>query len=206
MLDELSIDKIRTALFLMDFQNDIVAKGGALAPSEDDALDRIAAAIAAASAAANAARAAGIPVIHIAVGRKSGDPPQNPHMPIQKFIAQANVLVEGSDGFAFHPNARPQIGETVIVKRSVSAFAGTELAPLLQGQSIDTVVLCGFATHMVVVATARDAADRGYRVIVLEDCCASGGLERHKAALENIGMIGEVNNIKNFAAAAESGD
>ena len=206
MTDEFSIDKARTALFLMDFQNDIVVKGGAFAPSEGEALDRIAAAITAANAAANTARAAGIPVIHMAVGRKSGDPPQNPHMPIQKFMAGENALVEGSDGFAFHPDARPQKGETVIVKRGISAFAGTELAPLLQGRGIDTIVLCGFATHMVVVGTARDAADRGYRVIVLEDCCASGGLERHKAALENIGMIGEVNNNKNFAVAAESGD
>jgi nicotinamidase-related amidase len=206
MTDELSVDKTRTALLLMDFQNDIVAKGGALAPPEDEALERVAAAIDAASAAASAARAAAIPVIHIAVGRRADDAPQNPHMPILKFIAQENVLVEGSDGFAFHPNARPQKGEAVIVKRGISAFAGTELAPLLQGQGIDTVILCGFATHMVVVGTARDAADRGYRVIALEDCCASGGLERHTAALENIGMIGEVSNMKTFAAAAARGD
>jgi len=38
-------------------------------------------------------------------------------------------------------------------------------------------------------------------VIVLEDCCASGGLDRHTAALENIGMIGEVSNSQDFMAA-----
>jgi len=201
MSDDLSVDNNRTALLLMDFQNDIVTKGGALAASEDEALERIGKAIAAANNVANSARGAGIPLIHVAVGRKSGDPPQNPHMPIQRFIAQTDALVHGSDGFAFHPNAQPSPGETVIVKRSVSAFAGTDLAPHLQGRGIDTIVLCGFATHMVVIGTARDAADRGYRVIVLEDCCASGGVDRHTAALENIGMIGEVNSSQDFMAA-----
>ena len=201
MSDDLSIDNNRTALLLMDFQNDIVTKGGALAASEDEALERIDKAIAAANNVANTVRRAGIPVIHVAFGRMSGDPPQNPHMPIQRFIAQTDALVLGSDGFAFHPNAQPIPGETVIVKRSVSAFAGTELASQLQGRGVDTIVLCGFATHMVVVGTARDAADRGYRTIVLEDCCASGGLDRHTAALENIGMVGEVSNSQDFMAA-----
>ena len=201
MSDDLSIDTNRTALLLMDFQNDIVTNGGALAASEDEALERIDKVIATANNVANIARGAGIPVIHVAVGRMSGDPPQNPHMPIQRFIAQTDALVHGSDGFAFHPNAQPGPGETVIVKRSVSAFAGTDLAPQLQGQGIDTIVLCGFATHMVVEGTARDAADRGYRVIALEDCCASGGLDRHTAALENIGMIGEVRNSQDVVAA-----
>jgi nicotinamidase-related amidase len=72
---------------------------------------------------------------------------------------------------------------------------------MLQGRAIDTLVLCGFATHMVVEGTARDAADRGYRAIVLEDCSASGGLDRHEAALANIAMIGEVSNSKAFADA-----
>ncbi len=198
------VDPGRTALLVMDFQNDIVAKGGLLAPSEDEALQRIEAAMAASNVAAEAARAAGITVIHIAVGRESGDPPQNPHVPILQFIAQSNALVEGSDGFAFHPNSQPRPGDAVVVKRGVSAFAGTELGPKLRGQGIDTVVLCGFATHMVVVGTAREAADYGYRVVVLEDGCASGGLQRHAAALENLRMIGTVSDSASFSVALET--
>ncbi len=201
MAEGMVVDPGRTALLMMDFQNDIVAKGGPLAPSEDEALQRIEAAMGAAMVAAAAARKAGISVIHIAIARKSGDPPQNPHVPVLKFISRSNALVEGSDGFAFHPSAQPGPGDTVVLKRGVSAFAGTELGPLLRGRGIDTVVLCGYATHMVVVATAREAADYGYRVVVLEDGCASGGLHRHTAALENIGMIGAVSDSAAFVAA-----
>ncbi len=201
MSDSIVFDPGRTALLVMDFQNDIVAKGGPLAPTEDEALQRIEAAMAASNVAAQAARSAGVPVIHIAVGRKSGDPPQNPHVPILQIIARSNALVEGSDGFAFHPNAQPKPGDAVVVKRGVSAFAGTELGPMLRGLGVDTVVLCGYATHMVVVGTAREAADYGYRVVVLEDGCMSGGLQRHAAALENITMIGTVIDSAGFSAA-----
>ena len=205
MSNDLSIDVARTALLLMDFQNDIVAKGSALAPSEDEPLARIAAAMTAANVAAEAARVAGVPVIHVALGRRSGEPPVNPSVPILQFIAKANVLVEGSEGFAFHPDARPQEGEAVIVKPGISAFAGTELGPLLRGKDINTIVLCGFATHMVVVGTAREAADNGFRVVVLADGCSSGGLSRHKAALENIAMIGAISDSAGFAAALKKG-
>jgi nicotinamidase-related amidase len=198
------IDPRRTGLLLMDFQNDIVAKGGSLAPSDDEAFGRIAAAIASANVAAQAARTAGVAVIHVAVGRQDGEPAPNPHMPIQQFIAKANALVIGTEGYALHPDLQPAEGEYVVIKGGISAFAGTALAPMLQGRGIDTVVLCGFATHMVVVGTARDAADRGYRAIVLEDCCASGGLDRHQAALANIAMIGAISDSKTFAAALKA--
>jgi nicotinamidase-related amidase len=201
MSDQLAIDPARSALLVMDLQNDLVTRGGVMTTTDEEALSRIDAAIAAAKAAMQAARAAGMAVIHVAVGRSEGEPPVNPHLPILQFIAKTDALLIGSDGFAFHPDVQPVPGEPVIVKRSVSAFAGTELAPLLQGRGVDTLVLCGFATHMVVIGTARDAADRGYRVIVLSDCCASGGVDRHEAALENIAMIGSVSDGQAFASA-----
>jgi nicotinamidase-related amidase len=201
MSDQLAIDPGRSALLVMDLQNDLVSRGGVMTTTDEEALTRITAAIRATKAAMEAARAAGMAVIHVAVGRNAGEPPVNPHLPILQFLAKTDALVIGSEGFAFHPDVQPADGEPVIVKRSVSAFAGTELAPLLQGRGIDTLLLCGFATHMVVVGTARDAADRGYRVIVLSDCCTSGGLDRHEAALANIAMIGSVSDWQAFAAA-----
>lgn len=71
---------------------------------------------------------------------------------------------------AFEPVA-PVDGEFVVRKRAVSAFAGTELDRLLQVRDVATIVLAGGITNFAVEGTARDASDRGYRVIVLEDCC-----------------------------------
>jgi nicotinamidase-related amidase len=74
---------------------------------------------------------------------------------------------------------RPDPGEIVVYKRSVSALAGTELDRLLRLRDINTLVLTGVATHFAVEGTAREAVDRGYRVIVLEDCCASRERDVH---------------------------
>jgi nicotinamidase-related amidase len=68
----------------------------------------------------------------------------------------------------------------------VSALAGTEPDRLLRLRYINTLVLTGVATHFAVEGTAREAGDRGYRVIVLEDCCASGEREVHDFSIAAI--------------------
>jgi nicotinamidase-related amidase len=70
-----------------------------------------------------------------------------------------------------------------------SAFAGTSLAQLLEERGIDTVVLTGVATNVAVEGTAREAADRGYFVYVLEDCCVAGSEQRHTASIENMKVL-----------------
>ena len=198
MPETIEFDISRTALLLMDFQNDIVGRGGALAATDEEALARIEGVLAASQGAADAARKAGIPVIHVAVGRHPDAPPFNPHAPLAQYMLQVNALVEGTPGFAFHAAAQPNPGELVVVKRGISALAGTDLDSILRGQGRDTLVLAGFATHMVVVGTARQAVDLGYRVLVLEDCCTSGGLERHEAALANLRMLCTVTDSAGF--------
>jgi gluconolactonase len=203
MADPLDLDASRCALLLMDFQIDIAIKGGKMAPDDAEALARFDAAVAAANEAAVAARAAGVPVIQIAVGRRPGEGPFNPNAPMFAYMAAQDALVEGSKGFAFRPDSQPADGDVVVVKRGVSAFAGTGLGPWLQGHGIDTVALTGLVTHWVVEGTARHAADLGYRVIVLADGCASGGMDRHDGALANIGMIGTVSDTTAFRAAMD---
>jgi nicotinamidase-related amidase len=188
----LTLDSSTSALLVMDFQNDIVSAGGKLAPSDDEALARFAAAIDATAALLDLVRQTQLPVIHIAVGRKPDHPGLNPYAPMFQYMAKVDALVLGSDGFAFHDRLQPAAGELALVKYGISAFAGTELAQLLQARGIATLILAGTVTHWVVEGTARDAADRGYRVVAVSDCCASGSLDRHNTALENIGFIGTV--------------
>ncbi|OGN86877.1 MAG: hypothetical protein A2X23_00625 [Chloroflexi bacterium GWC2_73_18] len=71
----------------------------------------------------------------------------------------------------FFAPVAPVDGEFVVRKRAVSAFVGTELERLLHVRDISTLALAGSVTNFAVEGTARDASDRGYRVIVLEDCC-----------------------------------
>ena len=141
-------------------------------------------------------------MVHVAVGLpQSGHPGINPHAPLFRFIRDSGAIIEGTPGFAIVPDVAPADGKTVIVKRGISSFAGTDLDQMLKGQGITTLVLAGIVTHWVVESTARDAADRRYRLIVLEDCCASGTAERHDAALTNMASLCEIVAADEFVRA-----
>ena len=71
----------------------------------------------------------------------------------------------------------------MVTKRGVSAFYGSDLATILAAGGIDTLLLSGVATNFVVEGTAREATDRGYNVVIVGDCCASGSQEAHDSAL-----------------------
>jgi nicotinamidase-related amidase len=68
----------------------------------------------------------------------------------------------------------------------VSALAGTELDRLFRIGDVNTLVLAGVATQFVVEGTARDAVDRGYRVLVREDCCAIRRRDVHDFSIDVI--------------------
>ena len=170
----------------MDFQNDLVdaegafgSQGTAAEVKEKRAIENTARVLA-------AARNVGLTVVHVAVAWRPGHQEANRSAPLFAGVGEANALVEGSWGGDFHPVLRPAEDELVITKRGVSALTGTELDRLLRLRDVNVLVLTGFATNFVVEGTARDAVDRGYRVIVLSDCCASFSDEMHRFALDAI--------------------
>jgi len=92
--------------------------------------------------------------------------------------------------------------ELIVRKRAVSGFAGTDLDRLLRLHDVSTVVIAGFITNFAAEGTARDASDRGYRVVVLGDCCESITDEMHAFALTQIlPAIGEVVGLREFVHA-----
>ena len=79
--------------------------------------------------------------------------------------------------------------ELVIDKNASSPFNGTGIDQLLRNLQIETLIVTGMATDMCVETTARDAADRGYNVIVLEDAVATFFEEHHNAALSALARV-----------------
>jgi biuret amidohydrolase len=182
---------VSTALVLTDLQLAIIS-GSPLAPSESDALARVSAAVDRCAEVLAEARRLGIAVAHVRVAFSSGHVEANPHSPMMRFIREKGLLSDGAPSTAFDPRVTPQPGEIVVTKHGVSAFAGTPLDQILRGRGVNTVVLGGLVTHYAVDSTARDAHDRGYRVIVLQDGCASATPDRHDASLANLAFLGEV--------------
>ena len=100
-------------------------------------------------------REQGLPVVHI---RHDSVEPGSPYRPDRP-------------SHAFKPEAAPRQGEAVVGKSARSAFVATTLEETLDGLGATTLVICGALTHNSVEATARHAADLGYRVFVVADAC-----------------------------------
>jgi biuret amidohydrolase len=84
---------------------------------------------------------------------------------------------------------KPLPNELVIDKNASSPFNGTGIDQLLHNMELETLVVAGAATDMCVETTARDAADRGYNVIVVEDATATFFAEHHRAALSALARV-----------------
>lgn len=161
------IDPAKSAMIVVDMQNDFVADG---APMETPAARAMVPELA---AALNACRDAGIRVIFTAhVHRRDGCDMglfDDLHPP----IANRDALVDGTPGVDIYPELAPRPGEHVIKKHRYSAFFGTDLDIILREWGLDTVIISGTTTENCCHATARDAMFRNYRVVFLSDATAT---------------------------------
>jgi nicotinamidase-related amidase len=163
-----------TALLVMDLQRGIVERLGDAA-----VLDRAAAAIA-------AARASDIPVISVRVAFRDGYPEVAADNKRFAALREAGGMAEADAATAIHPAVAPHEGETVVVKRRVSAFAGSDLDVVLRAGGYRHLVLCGISTSGVVLSTLRQASDLDYGLTVLRDACADRDAEVHRVLTEKV--------------------
>lgn len=158
----------------MDVQNAIVARFAA-----DDLLARLNRAI-------SAARAAGVPVVYVRVAFRDGYPEVSPSNRTFSAIAGQGGYGLDDDATRIHPAVAPRPGDVVVLKKRVSAFAGSDLAEVLRAGGVDTLVLTGIATSGVVLSTIRAAADLDFRLVMLADGCADADPEVHRVLIEKV--------------------
>jgi nicotinamidase-related amidase len=166
-------DARRTALLVMDVQDGIADRLGS-----PELLDRLA-------AAAATARTAGVRVIYVKVGFRDGYPEVSPRNRSFSRIAGTSLFTD-SNPSGIHNAVAPQPGESVVTKKRVSAFAGSDLDVVLRAGGIDSLVLAGIATSGVVLSTLRQAADLDFELTVLSDGCADGDDEVHRVLVEKV--------------------
>lgn len=94
---------------------------------------------------------------------------------------------EGSVGVELDPRLHPQPEDYQVVKRRYSAFVGTDLDLILRDNRIERIILTGTKTNVCIRATATDAFERNYHVIVPRECVATDKAHLHEANLEDIG-------------------
>ncbi|MBV1948457.1 cysteine hydrolase family protein [Streptomyces sp. BV129] len=131
-----------------------------------------------------AARAAGVPVVYVVVGFRPGRPEARSSAMFGALPEGA--FTDGDPGAAVHPDVAPAPGESVVTKKRVSAFTGSDLELVLRGGGIDHLVLTGLATSGVVLSTLRQAADLDHRLTVLADGCGDTDPEVHRVLTEKV--------------------
>lgn len=134
-------------------------------------------------------RRAGAPLIFLTVGSLTGDYTDMPRQYARSVAywrgrgIDPPYAVAGSHEIAVVEDIAPLPGEPVLVKTSASAFTTTTLEALLRDLKRTELVICGVSTNYCVHSTLRDAADRGFDCVLVEDACADVTAEAHRVGV-----------------------
>ena len=138
----------------------------------------------------DAARAAGLTLIHT----REGYAPDLSDMHALK--RDRNVagrsgplgrfLIRGEPGHGHIAECLPRADETIIDKPGFGSFYRTDLEERLRGAGVEALILLGVTTQCCVASTLREAVDRGFRCLTVEDACAATTQALHDAAISQI--------------------
>ncbi|MGH7355689.1 MAG: cysteine hydrolase family protein [Candidatus Rokuibacteriota bacterium] len=194
-----TFDAARTALVVIDMQRDFIERGGFGEALGND-VGRLAAIVPTVQALLDWCRAHGIRVLHTREGHRPdlGDCPPaklrrgDPALRIGARGPMGRILVDGEPGNDIVPELAPLPGETVIVKPGKGAFWATPLDGLLRAGAITHLMLAGVTTEVCVQTTMREANDRGYECLLIEDATESYFPEFKQATLEMVRAQGAI--------------
>jgi ureidoacrylate peracid hydrolase len=182
---DITVELTRTALIIVDLQNDFCAPSGWLASIGVD-VSVLAGAVSRSDALARAARTAGVPVIWLNWGNRPDQanlPPGVAHVydpdgtdtGIGHVLPSsgAAVLTKDSWGAALTAPLRAEPEDILVDKYRMSGFWDTELDSVLRNLRVDTLLFAGVNSDQCVYATLIDAACAGYDVVLLTDASAT---------------------------------
>ena len=202
------IDLAKTAVLVIDMQNDFGAKGGMFERAGID-ISGIRSVVPNVQAALSAARAASVPIIYLKMGFKPDMSDAGPvtapnlikHAPMHVGASvtapdgsRSRILIRETWNTDIIPELRPQPQDAVLYKSRFSGFYRTELDELLRRRGIEALIVTGCTTSVCVESTVRDAMFRDYRCVVLEDCTAepigaTASRSNHEASLLTMQLL-----------------
>ena len=192
------------ALLVLDLINEIIHPNGKVAShgyaeqvQRRHVVDNAAAAIA-------HCRSLGIPVIYVIVGFSESYVEWPSNSPIFFDAKERQTITLGTWATEVHERLTPLDHEPIVVKHRVSPFFQTNLELILRQLAVDTLLLVGVSTEFVILSTAREAHDRDFTVVVLEDATAASSDEMHNAALAVIKRTAVVCTVDDALPRAES--
>ena len=178
--EPIAINPERTAVIVIDMQRDFLEPGG-FGESLGNDVSLLGAAIEPIKALLAGARQKKMLVIHTREGHRTdlSDAPKakvergDPATRIGAPGPMGRILIRGEDGHDIIPELYPIAGEPVVDKPGKGAFYATDLYSILMHKNIESLIVCGVTTEVCVHTTVREANDRGYDSLLLEDCTES---------------------------------
>lgn len=192
------LEAAKTALLIIDMQRDFLEAGG-FGESLGNEVSLLRSAIEPCRKLLTQWRTLGLTVIHT----REGHLPDLSDVPATKLSLGAGlkigdvgsmgrILIIGAAGQDIIPELYPLPTEKVIDKPGKGAFYNTDLHDYLQTQCIENLLVCGVTSEVCVHSTIREATDRGYRCLAVEDACASYFLAFHQAAMAMLSAQGGI--------------
>ncbi len=196
----MSFDPKRTAVVLIEYQNDFTSEGGVLHDAVRDVMESTGM-LDNTRRLVEAARSAGATIVHAPITFAPGYGELSDHpYGILKGVVDSTAFVKGEWGAEIIDALAPQQGDVVVEgKRGLDTFATTNLDFILRARGIETIALGGFLTNCCVESTMRSGYEKGFHVITLSDCVAATSPEEHENAIKfDYPMFSEVMSAEAF--------
>ena len=206
--EPITIDLAKTAVLVIDMQNDFGVKGGMFERAGID-ISGIRAVVPNVKAALSATRAASLPTIYLKMAFKPDMSDAGPvnapnllkHAPLHVGASvtapdgsDSRILIRDTWNTDIISELRPHPQDAVLYKSRFSGFYRTELDETLRKRGIEALIVTGCTTSVCIESTVRDAMYRDYRCVVLEDCTAEpigaiASRSNHEASLLTMQLL-----------------
>ena len=183
------VEARRTAILGVHWQEDVAGKSGGLADvfAKNIATNDIVARV---GRLFETGRKSGALIVFINVAYWPGHAGLIANNALFNTVKSRNTkFLRGSPGVEILPELGPAPGDVIVEHSRISGFHGSDLQSVLIGHGIETVAVTGVATNVAVDHTTRDAAQLGYRTILIDDCCCSSDTAYHEASLKSLSIL-----------------
>jgi nicotinamidase-related amidase len=199
-MSEQPADDRTPIVVVLNMQNEIVHANGHIGQRGNAARIAERSTLAHTAELLTAARAAGVPVYYVGNGYDEHYTGFNDTVPLFAEHKPMGGMRIGTWGTEFHETVAPKQGDTVIWRAGLGSFANSQIGAKLPLAATTRAYVVGVSTRLVVEAAVFEFTDRGFAVVVVEDCCAAASDDAHDEALRTLAMFARVEHSRKVIA------